>query len=252
MRCELCGASLGPVFPGGSVRCACGHLATVEVPSPGAQPTPYRTVGAAAALAPTVACPLCAAPVDSAIGVCATCSVDLATLRCPGCLTLDLSGSRRCAKCGHELPLPKLFDPEGAPCPACDSSSLERVRDEDDEAPVVHRCTRCGGIFVRNAIVAELVRRFRVGSSLPAPVLSTELAATNERAYARCPLCHRSMQRRAFERSGVVLDTCILHGHWFDAGELGRVLAYASEHRVLPEAPRPQATLQLLRLLPWL
>jgi Zn-finger nucleic acid-binding protein len=60
------------------------------------------------------------------------------------------------------------------------------------------------------------------------------------------------MQRRAFERSGVVLDTCILHGHWFDAGELGRVLAYASEHRVLPEAPRPQATLQLLKLLPWL
>ena len=140
MRCDACGAALGPVFPGGSVRCRCGHVATVEVPPAGAQATPYRSAGEGLPSARTVACPLCAAPVDSAIGVCGTCSVDLATLRCPGCLTLDLGGSRRCARCGGELPLPKLFDPDGAPCPACESNALELVRDDDEAGPEVHRC----------------------------------------------------------------------------------------------------------------
>ncbi len=45
--------------------------------------------------------------------------------------------------------------------------------------------------------------------------------------YLMCPVCKKSMNRKAFGRiSGVVVDVCKTDGVWFDAGELGDVLAF--------------------------
>ncbi len=45
--------------------------------------------------------------------------------------------------------------------------------------------------------------------------------------YLTCPACKKSMNRKAFGRiSGVVVDVCKTDGVWFDAGELGVVLAF--------------------------
>jgi Zn-finger nucleic acid-binding protein len=46
--------------------------------------------------------------------------------------------------------------------------------------------------------------------------------------YLPCPLCHSSMNRVNFGKvSGVIVDVCKMHGTWFDAGELTRVVAFA-------------------------
>lgn len=47
--------------------------------------------------------------------------------------------------------------------------------------------------------------------------------------YLTCPVCKKSMNRRAFGRiSGVVVDVCKQDGVWFDPGELSAVLAFIS------------------------
>jgi Zn-finger nucleic acid-binding protein len=48
-------------------------------------------------------------------------------------------------------------------------------------------------------------------------------------AFVHCSTCKREMERARFAgTSDVVIDVCALgHGIWLDAGELGRVLAYA-------------------------
>ena len=46
--------------------------------------------------------------------------------------------------------------------------------------------------------------------------------------YVPCPLCHATMNRVNFGKvSGVIVDVCKMHGTWFDAGELTRVVAFA-------------------------
>ena len=47
--------------------------------------------------------------------------------------------------------------------------------------------------------------------------------------YVPCPQCHTSMNRVNFGKvSGVIVDVCKMHGTWFDAGELTRVVAFAA------------------------
>lgn len=48
--------------------------------------------------------------------------------------------------------------------------------------------------------------------------------------FVHCSTCGREMERARFAAtSDVVIDVCVLgHGIWLDAGELGRVLAYAN------------------------
>ena len=44
--------------------------------------------------------------------------------------------------------------------------------------------------------------------------------------YRRCVSCSALMNRRVFDRSGVILDICPTHGIWFDPGELDRILRW--------------------------
>jgi Zn-finger nucleic acid-binding protein len=54
---------------------------------------------------------------------------------------------------------------------------------------------------------------------------------------ARCPSCRSTMTRVIFgRRSGVVIDVCAMHGTWFDAGELTKVLTFAANEG---DAPPP-------------
>jgi Zn-finger nucleic acid-binding protein len=47
--------------------------------------------------------------------------------------------------------------------------------------------------------------------------------------YAKCPRCAQVMSRVNFgHRSGVLVDSCRVHGTWFDAGELDAVLAFVA------------------------
>jgi Zn-finger nucleic acid-binding protein len=49
----------------------------------------------------------------------------------------------------------------------------------------------------------------------------------NKVVYRECPKCQNQMARRRYQRvSGVVVDECLGHGVWFDAGELMNVVAF--------------------------
>jgi Zn-finger nucleic acid-binding protein len=63
----------------------------------------------------------------------------------------------------------------------------------------------------------------------PASRLDPERSGTGsgESLYRKCPVCETVMNRRNFgKRSGVIVDTCREHGHWFDAHELDRILRW--------------------------
>jgi Zn-finger nucleic acid-binding protein len=89
-------------------------------------------------------------------------------------------------------------------------------------------CTRCHGIFAAPRAWSrfwhspesahDLERRFPMREAGPSLM-----------DFVRCSTCGREMERARFAASSdVVIDVCA-HGHgiWLDAGELGRVLAYA-------------------------
>jgi Zn-finger nucleic acid-binding protein len=47
--------------------------------------------------------------------------------------------------------------------------------------------------------------------------------------YVKCPRCGVLMNRRMFALgAAVVVDVCRLHGTWFDAAELGKVVEFAA------------------------
>lgn len=169
--------------------------------------SPYRT--------PTeeeAHCFLCASE-GAAGSVCATCLVDRPALDSEPYL------ARQCPRCVE--PLVTMHVGAGAHA---------------------HVCTRCHGIFASPRTwsrlwrvpeaAADLERRF---PPKPGPSLTPLVG---------CPTCRAEMERARFSAtSDVVVDVCERgHGIWLDAGELGRVLAYA-EHkaRIGDEAARREA-----------
>lgn len=70
-----------------------------------------------------------------------------------------------------------------------------------------------------------------------------------EPVYLKCPHCKGIMQRSNYRKvSGVMVDVCMHHGVFLDAGELARIRAFIDSHRttvpVKPAAKRavPGAT----------
>ncbi len=61
-------------------------------------------------------------------------------------------------------------------------------------------------------------------------------------SYRPCPCCDALMHRRNFgQSSGVIIDTCSLHGTWFDAGELPAVLRFTESGELLRSEQRSAA-----------
>jgi Zn-finger nucleic acid-binding protein len=96
----------------------------------------------------------------------------------------------------------------------------------------VDGCTTCGGAWLESqtlkamlAEAAELVGKVTV---VEANVKRRVVAETSGPiTYRRCPVCKDMMARKNFERvSGIIIDTCIDHGTFFDTGELQDVLSF--------------------------
>ena len=156
------------------------------------------------------------------VRICPHCDVRLDNVRCQRCFSLQAPGSFSCGRCAHPLELEPLLDATDAPCPRC-NHPLEVSAGNDTR---VHECPHCGGIFVPRELLAEILCSAEIGGGLRASPSSLE---PEEVRYIPCPLCHASMNRVNFGRvSGVIVDVCKMHGTWFDAGELTRVVAFAA------------------------
>jgi Zn-finger nucleic acid-binding protein len=234
VRCASCDAELvANVFPGGAVRCpACGAENRTSTAPHHAAPAavgPYRAPEDRPTIEPPdVACPFCGGMCRPAAATCPHCEVRLSKIRCPTCFTLQTTGDRACARCGHALELEPMLDPMDAPCPRCEG----KLSSLGDRGMV--ECAACGGLFVDHASLARIVAER--GESGPLPVKD---ARPFERAshavveaqvrYLKCPQCHHAMNRVNFGRkSGVVVDVCKVHGTWFDAGELTQAVEWVA------------------------
>ncbi|MBS2013496.1 MAG: zf-TFIIB domain-containing protein [Deltaproteobacteria bacterium] len=262
--CAACGAALPAMFPGATVTCRCGCRASAPAvsvaPSSSSSSSapsgvgPYRELAASfAPSAPTV-CPYCSNEVPSLVRLCPHCDVRLDGVRCQQCYSLQAPGAFACSRCARPLELEPLLDATDAPCPRCRAadasgsgagrgSALEAVAGHDSR---LHECPRCGGMFVPVAALAEILQRAELGGALRGPEAAGAGRASRvleEVRYLSCPLCHVSMNRVNFGRlSGVIVDVCKVHGTWFDAGELTRLIAFAAagglERARLREAER--------------
>jgi len=83
--------------------------------------------------------------------------------------------------------------------------------------------------MVTHGLLRALIeQRETLGRAVPAPM---DLPRGNPLAdrvrYRPCPCCAQLMNRKNFGgTSGIVVDVCAVHGTFFDAGELPRVLEF--------------------------
>ncbi|MEO6420105.1 MAG: zf-TFIIB domain-containing protein [Polyangiaceae bacterium] len=107
----------------------------------------------------------------------------------------------------------------------------------------VHGCASCGGVWLDGAASQKLV-----GAIDPAVISLAEAASRMatmpfppHEARPRCPVCRGDLQGVRVEAAAVALDTCNLHGTWFDRGELQAVArAFAATRKT--EADRAHIT----------
>lgn len=75
------------------------------------------------------------------------------------------------------------------------------------------------------ALVAHPASTIDVDAWLRAPTMTPPFVESVE-----CPVCARRMERDRFgNAAGVVIDTCIDHGMWLDAGELSSIAKAAAQ-----------------------
>jgi Zn-finger nucleic acid-binding protein len=110
-------------------------------------------------------------------------------------------------------------------CPNC-SKHLVTLELADVE---VDHCFNCRGIWLDMYELKQLFQQRE--ADLPA---LTEAAAAGEKKK-KCPVCRKGMEKiPAGKADPVVLDRCMLHGFWFDEGELKKVLSLSGEERSNP------------------
>jgi Zn-finger nucleic acid-binding protein len=174
--------------------------------------SPYRESTPAGAR-----CIACGAERLADARVCLQCGAEASAVRCAACMTLNAVGEDGCVHCGAALePEPELA-PTNLVCPrGCGGLSV---------AGDVLECTHCGGLFLSNEALADLVVRHdteHASTSIRPPALPPDHVT-----YIPCPKCNARMNRTVFGKSsGVIVDVCKQHGTWFDARELTASLAF--------------------------
>lgn len=196
-------------------------------------------------------CPVCGAFARDGDRSCRHCSSLLATLRCGACFELNLPDSLHCSGCGHELGLEPIPEASRLSCPDC---KLTLVAFSAGSGRL-YACEGCGGQLVSHTLLRALLEaRETIGSAamsvVDAPRGNPLLDPVR---YRPCPDCKQLMNRRNFAgTSGIVIDVCALHGSFFDAGELPRVLAFARRGGLVraasPAAQRQPVTYTSSRL----
>ena len=141
--------------------------------------------------------------------------------------------------------------PEDAPqrldgCPRCSAPltplGLRR-------GGVIYVCMCCRGLFAPPRAWTEIGDDPQLGHDIEARFSAPRAERSSFVPLLSCPVCRREMERASFcATSSIVVDVCMQHGIWLDAGELVPALAYA-EHRaaVGPERASDEADEQWAR-----
>ena len=235
--------------PAGSrFRCLCGNALSVP-----------ETGGHDAAV---VRCSACGAPRQEGSKACGFCGADF-TLHerdlhtiCPACMARVSDRARYCHHCATPLLPQPLGPPTSHPCPACGGDALLTGRELGGQAVPILECQRCAGLWLgRNAfsVVVDRARRDARGQDdrvAPAPAA---IKPQEGALYRPCPECGKLMHRFNYgRRSGVIVDSCMAHGLWFDSSELDELLLWvrrAGEEASARRYSQEEASLQRQRRL---
>jgi Zn-finger nucleic acid-binding protein len=186
--------------------------------------------------AAVVRCSACGAPRQEQAGGCGFCGADF-TLHerdlhtiCPDCMARVSDRARYCHHCATPLVPEPLGEATGHACPVCGDGSRLTSRSLGRLRVSALECPRCAGLWVGRASFAVLLDRARrQGAAVddrevpPAAPASGHAGAL----YRPCPECGVLMHRRNYgRRSGVIVDSCVAHGIWFDAHELDALLRW--------------------------
>jgi len=119
-------------------------------------------------------------------------------------------------------------------CPTCNIRLDKKV----GEGWEVHLCEECKGLWMSQSIFRRLEDLQRKQAKLDEAEQSEEPEVVgedstegkvrgDEMVYRKCPQCREMMARRRYARvSDVIVDQCVGHGVWLDAGEFQRVVRF--------------------------
>lgn len=123
-------------------------------------------------------------------------------------------------KVGHTLPQSKRM------CPDC-LVYLESIDIGQTDRFIVEKCSRCYGLFFDvhelETLLTQSVGTFWIDHQKLYSLTQHPLHKDSV-IYRKCPECSKLMHRKNYmNRSGVIMDVCVEHGIWLDAGELKQI-----------------------------
>ncbi len=159
--------------------------------------------------------------------------------RCKSCSAPLQANSNRCQYCAvrndvdlHAKHQFSVFNKVSERiCPHCDKH-MQTIQIQLDEALFIERCDDCFGLFFD---LGEMEALLNHSVSHVAGVNLAHIENINadryrkkqEVKYIKCPVCRKYMHRTNYARkSGVIIDSCRLHGLWLDSGEITHLMEW--------------------------
>ena len=171
-------------------------------------------------------CVNCGAVIAANSPTCAYCDSPLHTCICTVCFSAVSKGMNHCPKCGAQVKKSPGASSKSLNCPVC-RNSLDFY---DDDSQPLYACPQCGGMWLDHnsfQFICDRVERQALEQGYKLPNANVSPVQKNRRAYIPCPECGIIMTPTHFARcSGIIIDSCRVHGNWFDWQELHRVLAF--------------------------
>jgi Zn-finger nucleic acid-binding protein len=159
--------------------------------------------------------------------------------RCTSCSAPLLANTNRCLYCNSrsdvDLHAKHRYRVEKSVthriCPNCDKP-LQTIRLKMAEPLYIERCHTCFGLFFDKGEIEAVLQNsvsnvFDINRQHIDNINKDRYPKQQKIRYVKCPECRRHMNRVNFgNRSGVVVDQCIIHGIWLDSGELTHLLEW--------------------------
>lgn len=157
---------------------------------------------------------------------------------CKSCSAPLLANTNLCQYCGvrNDVDLhakhPYTIDQSNLEriCPHC-KKPLEKINIQLDRELIIERCDDCFGLFFDlqelEVFLAHSVSHVTAINRAHLDNINSDRYARQVARYIRCPVCQEFMRRTNYaHKSGVIIDSCRLHGLWLDSGEVTHLMEW--------------------------
>lgn len=115
-------------------------------------------------------------------------------------------------------------------CPHCETP-LQTVKIRLDRELYIERCEHCFGLFFDlqelEVFLEHSVSHITAINRAHLDNINIDRYARQLARYIKCPVCQKFMRRTNYaHKSGVIVDSCRLHGLWLDSGEVTHLMEW--------------------------